>query len=113
MDEEVITLREYVDLRAAGLAKEFQDYKDNTQEARRLAGINIDSKLEKLNELRQEVTQDRGLYVTRAEQKAEQEAINRRLSALESWQSKLMGIGIVLAVVAGLIGAAIARLFNR
>ena len=108
-----ISIREYIDLNLIMRDKVFEDYKRVAKESIDLAYTSIEGKLGKLNELRQEVTQDRGLYITRIEQKSEQDANERRISALEKWQSKLLGIGIVVALISAFIGAGIMKLFEN
>jgi len=76
---ESVTLKEYIERifseRAAALELAFKAQ----QEALLIATRNLDSRLEKLNELRQEVTQDRGNYVTRDKYDAEVGALEKKL----------------------------------
>lgn len=72
------------------------------QDALNLASRTLELRLEKLNELRQEVTADRSRYVTLDKYDAEMEP-------LQSFRSKALGFGALLALLSGALGAAIAR----
>lgn len=93
------------------------------QQSQRDRNVSIDERLEKLNELRQEVTADRGQYMTRSEYEAKHDAleasiqaiaaaIDARLKAMEGWRFRASGIFLVLVPLAGVIGAAIVRAFG-
>jgi hypothetical protein len=118
-----VPLREYVERifseRQAALDLAFAAQ----QEALRVANAAIENRLEKLNELRQEVTQDRGAYLTRTEYEAKHDAlelafqtanaaIDTRMKAMEGWRFRASGIFLVLVPLAGVIGAAIVRAFG-
>ena len=76
---ESVPLKDYIERifseRAAALELAFKAQ----QEALLIATRNLDSRLEKLNELRQEVTQDRGNYVTRDKYDAEVGQLEKKL----------------------------------
>ena len=118
-----VPLREYVERifseRQAALDLAFAAQ----QEALRVANEAIESRLEKLNELRQEVTADRGQYLTRTEYEAKHDALEAQLMArmnavddrvksLEGWKFRASGTFLVLVPLAGLIGAAILKAFG-
>jgi hypothetical protein len=86
---------------------------DAAAQALHLATSTLENRLTQLNELRSEVTQDRGNFITRVEYEGSDKESNRRLTALENWQARLIGISIVLVLLSGFIGAAIMRLFSR
>lgn len=65
----------------------------------------MELRLEKLNELRGQVESDRGLYLRTDVYSAESEALKKRLSACELWQSKIMGVGIAVGALLALVGA--------
>ena len=108
-----VTLREYIEaiigekdraLQAAFTAQQ------NALNALNLATKNLELRLEKLNELRQEVTQDRASYMTRDRAEAQDDAIDARLTALEAFRGKALGFGALVALLSGAVGAVIARL---
>lgn len=107
-----VTLREYIEAimteRDRALTAAFQAQ----QSALNLATRNLELRLEKLNELRQEVTQDRANYITRDKSEAEAQATDVRLSALENWRSRATGAAVILGLFAGVIGAALMRVFG-
>lgn len=82
------------------------------QSALNLATRNLELRLEKLNELRQEVTQDRANYITRDKAEADSDAFGQRLSALENWRSRATGAAVILGLFAGAIGAALMKVFG-
>lgn len=74
------------------------------QEALALASRTLELRLEKLNELRQEVTQDRGNYLTKTEYDTKHTILNDRLNRLENFNSRILGFGAALALVGGIVG---------
>jgi len=97
-----VPLKEYIERifqeRQAALEKAFAAQETALQ----LATRNLELRLEKLNELRQEVTQDRGEYVKR-------EVYDQRVGALEKRQAWITGVGAALVVVLPIISFIIAR----
>lgn len=87
-----ITLRQYLEkiLELQQLAL--------TKEARVL-----DARLEHLNELR-------GNVVTKGEYTTGHQVLDLRISQLEKWQSKLIGIGLMLVLASGIAGGLIAKI---
>lgn len=109
MSEAEITLREYIEKMLELRDKAFKDYQAEITRAMGLASATIENRLEKLNELRQEVVKDRGLYITRVEYDAKHEDLKQQLSLMQGWQNKVIGIGLVLVLLMGLIGAFIGK----
>jgi hypothetical protein len=112
-ESETVSLREYVDVNFDLRDRALKIQHDAAAQALQLATSTLDRRLDGLNELRSEVTQDRGNFITRVEYEGAEKENNRRLMALEKWQAKLVGIGIILVVLSGLIGAAIMRLVSK
>jgi hypothetical protein len=94
--------KKYIKLSFYYRDKRFNEYKKVTSKNLKTAFKNMEGRLEKLNELRGDVAT-----------KGEITAVEKRLSDMEKFQSKLLGIGIVVMIVAGLLGAAIMRLFTK
>ena len=74
-----------------------------------LAQREMERRLEALNELRNQVLEDRVRFVLRAVHDSEMDARDLRLNALENFRAKAIGAGAVLALLAGAVGAAVAR----
>lgn len=118
MNDSEIATREYVDLRLQVtrgeiklLNKGFKQYERNQDKALGLAYSDIADKLEKMNKLRDEVIEDRTQYITKAEHEAMRKGDSDRITALEKWQNKLLGIAIVLAAISAFIGSLITKVF--
>jgi len=107
-----VELKEYVERVLDEKDKALQLAFRAQQEALALASRTLELRLEKLNELRQEVTQDRGNYVTKDKFDAAQEAWNARLKILEDWRSRAIGFGAAIAAAAGIAGGVAARLIH-
>ena len=90
-----VSLREYIET----IFRERKDALDLAfkaqQDALGLASRTLELRLEKLNELRQEVTTDRGNYVLREKYEADLHAINEKLDAsfaeIRKWQDRADG----------------------
>jgi len=108
MADEPVSLRQYIDTNFELRDRARRDELTSEREARELATRILEGRLDKLNELRAEVISDRGNFITRIEFEVE----SKRIDMLEKWQAKLLGIGIVLALISALIGAGIMRMFN-
>lgn len=101
MAEEHIALKEFI-----------ERIFDERQRALELSQKQIETRLESLNHLRAEVMRDRDSFVTKSYQEQAHAEVIRRLSAVESAQSRLAGMGIVLLALAGIMGALIGRVFK-
>ena len=132
-DGETVSLREYVNTNFELRDRALSIQQQANEEALRLAAERMEARLTQLNELRSEVTSDRSNFITRVEFRALEDKVaaitnqymtrelydshsdvkNKRISALEKWQAKIIGIGAVLVLLSGLIGASIMRLFDR
>jgi hypothetical protein len=104
LESDKVSLKEYVERifserqNALDLAFKAQ------QEALGLASRTLELRLEKLNELRQEVTQDRGNYLTKAEFESKREVQDQRLGRLENFNARILGFGAALALIGGILG---------
>lgn len=85
--------------------------------AQTLANKNMEMRLEKLNELRSEVLQDRANYVTQDRCLTKHESSNKqyetiedRVKRLELWQSKVYGAATVIGLIAGIVGGIISKI---
>jgi len=107
-----VELREYIERVFDEKEKALQLAFRAQQEALALASRTLELRLEKLNELRQEVTQDRGNYVTKDKFDSSWEARDTRIKILEDWRSQAIGFGAALALIAGIAGGFAARLIH-
>jgi hypothetical protein len=105
-----VTLKEFILAISAEKDRALQAAFKAQQDALNLATRNLELRLEKLNELRQEVTQDRANYITRDRAEAESDAFSARLGQLEAFRGKALGFGALVALLSGAVGAVIARL---
>jgi len=104
-----VTLREYIEAIMSERDRALTAAFNSQQAALNLATRNLELRLEKLNELRQEVTQDRSSYMTRDRAEAETEAINTRVAALESFRGKALGFGALVSLLSAVGGALVVK----
>lgn len=106
-----VSLREYVDTNFELRDRALRIQQQASEQALLLATRTLEARLSQLNELRAEVTQDRSNFITRIEFDGDAKDTNRRIDQLERFQARLIGIGIMMAIVAGIIGAGAMKLF--
>jgi len=92
----VDTLKEHLEGKLAALNERIDVQHRADQRALDLAQLNIDARLEKLNELRQQVSDDRATFANR-------EATDERLKRIESFQNKLLGVALAVPVITSLV----------
>lgn len=80
--------------------------------ATELANKNLEARLDRLNELRSEVTQDRAKFITEEKYQVRHEVLETRITKLEMWQSKMYGVAIGIALVGGISGGLITKMFS-
>lgn len=78
------------------------------QEALAIATTSLNRELEHLNKLRQEVLADRSEFVT----KAEHQQVLNTLSSLQNFNSRILGFGAALALIAGMVGGILGHRFG-
>ena len=72
----------------------------------------MEIRLQGLNELRADVVKDRNLLLTRERFDTEHSALEGRVAGLENWRGKAALVMGAVATIAGLVGAALMRLFT-
>lgn len=77
------------------------------EKALTLTAKNLEYRLEHLNELREQVVEDRGKFLRKDVYEESNEILKRRVLALENNFSKLIGIAIALIAVSGILGGVI------
>jgi hypothetical protein len=102
-----VSLKEYIERVFDEKEKALQLAFRAQQEALALASRTLELRLEKLNELRQEVTSDRGNYVTKDQYETRSEAQNQRFQRLENFNSRVLGFGAAIGILAGIVGGII------
>lgn len=80
--------------------------------ATELANKNLEARLDRLNELRSEVTQDRSKFITVDKYDTQRAVLDDRITKLEMWQSKMYGVGLGIGLVGGISGGLIAKIFT-
>jgi hypothetical protein len=93
--EKALKIKETADLAALQLAREIQTYKD-----------------EKANELREQISSERGAYATKEDIANLGEKVETLVKPLQNWQSRATGAALVMMLAAGTIGAVIVKLFG-
>jgi hypothetical protein len=77
-----------------------------------LSTKSLEDKMELLNNLRNEVLTDRARFITVDRADADHELVDNRIKQLEMWQSKMYGIAMGIALVAGISGGLVTKIFG-
>lgn len=96
-----VSLREYIEAIIAERDKAVQ-----------AAYRSMELRLDKLNELRSEVQQDRTEFLRIDVYDTKHEALSKQLDDLASWRLKATGVFLVLVPLSGVIGAAIMKVLG-
>ena len=115
-----VSLREYMELHVRRLA-DLIDSERNLRLARRqddLAAIDkaeqaVNKRLEAMNELRQQITEERSIYMSREAYDRASELILTRISALERWQFKIIGALVLVTFLMPAMTALAVYLLTR
>lgn len=121
--KQVVEVREYLEalltahatldlMREEDARRALNEYKATQEQARNSIVSSIEHRLENLSQVQTRFADDRGTFLTRDRYDIEHSTLGNRVSALEKFQARIIGIGIVLVLFAGLVGAAIAKAFN-
>lgn len=78
------------------------------QEALQMAREEMERRLEGLNELRREVTEDRGRFLSVEKYEAQRQAIEAALDEAREFRGKVLGLIATTAILAGVVGAIVA-----
>ena len=118
-DYRINALREYVDVQILGLSKHLEAQARSHDEARALAAENLDARLDKLNELREQVTAQEIKYATKNEAYLKFDGIEKEVKELQLSRAEMSGKASQNAVIfawgigaAGLITAVISLLLR-
>jgi len=118
-DYRINALREYVDVQILGLSKHLEAQARSNDEARALAAENLDARLDKLNELREQVTAQEIKYATKNEAYLKFDGIEKEVKELQLSRAEMSGKASQNAVIfawgigaAGLITAVISLLLR-
>lgn len=86
---------------------------DERQRAVDVTAAALSHRLDTLNCLREEVVRDREMFLPRNVYDQMHTDLVRRVSKVESMQSRIVGVGITLIVVSGLTGAFIGAMLTH
>lgn len=76
----------------------------------KLEGL-LDKRLDEMNQFRAQIDKERTEYMTRQLYEDRHASLIERMNRMETWQSKLVGVGMGLMVLSGILGAVIVRVF--
>lgn len=93
--EKALKIKEEADKVALDLARQIQTYKD-----------------EKANELREQISSERGSFATKEDIANLADKFEALVHPLQAWQSKAMGAVLVLMLFAGSLGALLAKVLG-
>ena len=104
-----VTLREYIEAIMSERDRALTAAFTAQQSALNLATRNLELRLEKLNELRQEVTQDRGNFLTRDRYESQHKALEDKVAVLEGFRGRALGFGALLSLLSAVGGALVVK----
>ena len=104
-----VTLREYIEAIIGERDRALQAAFRAQQDALNLATRNLELRLEKLNELRNEVTQDRGNFLTRDRYESQHQALEDKVSSLEAFRGRALGFGALVSLLSAVGGALVVK----
>ena len=110
--ESAIPLREYVDIMVRHERELRAEWIKMNAEMVREAKNYVDTKLEKMNEMREQINTERGQYALRIEHVADYKAIDGRLRVIEGFTANLQGRILVTASVLGFLVVLIAHFWR-
>jgi len=86
---------------------------EERDKAVQVAYRSMEGRLDRLNELRSEVTEDRAKFLTRDRYDGEHGLLENRVASLENWRGKALGFGALLALIAAAVGALLESVVTR
>jgi hypothetical protein len=100
-----VTLREYIEAIMSERDRALTAAFNSQQAALNLATRNLELRLEKLNELRAEVTQDRSNFLTRDRYESQHQALEDKVALLEGFRGRALGFGALVSLLSAVGGA--------
>ena len=104
-----VTLREYIEAIMSERDRALTAAFTAQQAALNLATKNLELRLEKLNELREEVTRDRSQYITRDRYDDAHGVLENRTAVLENFRGKVLGFGALVSLLSAVGGAIVVK----
>ena len=98
-DQEVVSLKEYLERRLTDLEHLMTARNVARNEAIEAARVEINRRLDEMNQLRHQIESERDKYMTRQAYEQYHEALITRVGALENWRANIVGRTVGLAVV--------------
>src|SRR4029077_17856512 len=99
---------EYVDFQIEHEKEIREEWRKMNDQMVKMAKEYVDSKLEKMNEMREQITAERGQYQNRLESRAEYNSLDLRLQGTEktlsNYQGRIAVVGGVFGLIVVLIG---------
>jgi hypothetical protein len=90
----MVSIRQYFE----ALLQQYKEAHDKEhtllEKSTELAKQNLEIRLEGMNEFRKQIQEERGSFVNRDKFDILMGALDRRISAIESFQSKIIGVGL-------------------
>jgi len=116
VEEDEVSLKEHIELLCKEREKRIDDAVKNLRddmefrfEVLRIemtrTARELEPRLERMNELRAEVISDRGLFIQRPVYEAEHKSLEGKVTVLEGFRNRSLGLVIVISLFSGLIGA--------
>lgn len=86
---------------------------DERERALQLVAENLERRLDTLNALRADVLKDREQFLTKSVYDEMHSSLTHRVTKMESFQSRMIGAGILLMALSGIVGAVVEHLFLK
>ena len=105
-----VNLREHLERIFEERDRQYELRYKSQEDALLVARRDMERRLEGLNELRREVTEDRGRFLSLEKYDAEMRGIADQLDELKEFQGRMLGLIATAAILAGIVGAAISAI---
>ena len=83
------------------------------EDALATARLDMERRLEGLNELRKAVETDRGRFLSVEKYEAEMRGVGGQLDELKAFQGRILGLMATVAILAGIVGAAVSAIVSH
>jgi hypothetical protein len=107
-----VELKEYVERLLDEHQKRENQRHDQEAKAQCLMTKNLEYRLEHLNELRDQVMQDRSQFVTVDKYESQHENLSKRVDVVTASINRYYGIAIAISFISGVVGGIIVKLFG-
>ena len=111
-DNTHVALREFIERQILDHEKLNNVKFEAMEQATELAFKNLDLRLNRLNELRGEVTADREQFVKADKYEVQHEALRKQVDVLTKGQGRWIGIAVSLSFISAIVGGVLVKLFG-